>query len=780
MVRRALTCETLVAGIVVLCGTLALAGACADSQARTAAIGTAAMADTLAALNRRALADPKANAFLNRERVAALRSQLPAQGSGAVGLRKVIAREQLAAGDARASIATLESLLRDAGATPDRMAWGQKDAYDLLGIAWLRLAEQENCNLNPSGSVCILPLTGDARHVKQEGARNAIAVYQDLLRHFPRDYGSRWLLNVAYMAVGEYPAGVPAAYLIPGLDRRDDRFPPFYNVAGNVGLAATGWAGGACFADFNGDGLTDLFKTSWGLNDPVHLFLADGTGGFVDRTDATGLAGIVGGLNCVHADYDNDGLEDVLILRGAWLGDAGVFPMSLLRNRGGGRFEDVTFAAGLGSRNPRTSAAWADFNLDGFLDLFVGNESDAPRGGRSRPSELFRNNGDGTFTEVAHQVGIDLDAFVKGVVWGDVNNDGLPDLYASVMFGDNHLLLNRGGPRPESWRFEDISVSAGVREPQMSFPVWFWDYDNDGREDLLALSYDIGDGAPSDPVAMEYLGLPPMVDRGSGRMDVVAQSRLYHNEGNARFTDVTARMGLTGKVIYAMGANFGDLDNDGWLDFYVGTGTPDLRSVIPNRMFRSVAGRRFDEVTLDGGFGHLQKGHATAFVDLDRDGDEDVFMVMGGAYQGDWFTSVLFENPGWPGRNWISLELEGAARASVVGTERGANRSALGARVELVVANANGTTRRLYRTIGTGGSFGSGSLQLHVGLGAGVRVRELRIRWPDAARSTSTFTDIAVNRAYRVAQGAPIEAVERPYIPFGREPGTVAHNHGEP
>jgi len=769
MVRRAFA-------LLVLWGTLALAGACADSHGRTAATGTVRMADTLAVLNRRALADPKSNAFLNRERVAALRSQLR-PGPGDIGLRKLIAREQLAAGQTRAAIATLESLLHDAGAIPDRMAWGQKDAYDLLGIAWLRLGEQENCNLNPSAGVCILPLSGEARHMKQEGARHAIAVYQDLLRRFPHDYGSRWLLNVAYMAVGEYPAGVPAAYLIPGLDRRDGRFPPFYNVAGNVGLAVTGGAGGACFADFNGDGLTDLLKTSWGLNDPVHLFLADGTGGFVDRTAESGLAGIVGGLNCVHADYDNDGLEDVLIVRGAWLDDAGAFPMSLLRNRGGGRFEDVTYAAGLGSRNPRNSAAWADFNLDGFVDLFVGNESSAGLGGRSRPSELFLNNGDGTFTEVAHQVGIDLDAFVKGVVWGDVNNDGLPDLYASVMFGDNHLFLNRGGHGAESWRFDDISASAGVREPQMSFPAWFWDYDNDGREDLLVLSYDIGAGAPPDPVAMEYLGLPPMVERKDGRTDVVAQSRLYHNEGNDRFADVTVRVGLAGKVIYAMGSNFGDIDNDGWLDFYVGTGTPDLRAVIPNRMFRSVAGRRFEEVTLDGGFGHLQKGHGTAFVDLDRDGDEDVFMVMGGAYQGDGSTSVLFENPGWAGRNWITLELEGAARANAAGTA--ANRSAIGARVELVVALPNGATRHLYRTIGTGGSFGSGSLQLHVGLDAGVRVRELRVRWPDAAQSTSTFTDIAVNRAYRVAQGAAIEPLERPSIPFRREPGTVARHHGE-
>src|SRR5439155_17123326 len=166
--------------------------------------------------------------------------------------------------------------------------------------------------------------------------------------------------------------------------------------------------------------------------------------------------------------------------------------------------------------------------------------------------------------------------------------------------------------------------------------------------------------------------------------------------------DVSAAVGLADKAIYAMGSNFGDIDNDGWLDFYVGTGNPDLRSIIPNRMFRSVAGKRFQEVTVEGGYGHLQKGHGTTFVDLDRDGDEDVFMMLGGAYAGDVFSSVLFENPGWPHRSWITLNLEG----------RTANRSAIGARVEIVAADSSGATRTLYRTIDSGGTFGSRSLHL--------------------------------------------------------------------
>src|SRR5439155_19717518 len=179
-------------------------------------------------------------------------------------------------------------------------------------------------------------------------------------------------------------------------------------------------------------------------------------------------------------------------------------------HRAAGTFEDVPFAAGLGGLHPTHTAAWADFNLDGYLDLFVGNESGTGLGWSSHPSELFLNNHDGTFTDVAKKVGIDLDAFVKGVTWGDINNDGLPDLFVSIFGGPNRLYVNRGGRGGsiDSWRFEDVSAKAGIQLPYMSFPAWFWDYDNDGWEDLLVLSYD--NRVPlHDAVGREYLGLPP-------------------------------------------------------------------------------------------------------------------------------------------------------------------------------------------------------------------------------------------------------------------------------
>ncbi len=724
---------------------LVFALACDTTEQTVDKNETQKMADTLSAIYARAAADPVRNTFLNSERVRALQVMLASKGGDQPQGRFLLAQEKLLSGDTRNAITELESLRSTAKITliPQNKAF-----FDLLGVAYLRLAEQENCAMDPAANMCIIPLEGAAQHTRQEGARKAIAMYTDMLKAFPNDLGSEWLLNIAYLAVGEYPQGVPRKWLIPGLDKKLDKaFPQFHNIAHQLGVDVSGLSGGLSVEDFNHDGFLDIFTTSWGLRDPPHLFLADGKGGFVDKTKEAGLLGITGGLNNIHADYDNDGFEDILILRGAWLGDNVAQPNSLLHNRDNGTFEDVTFKAGLASRHPTNSAAWADFNLDGKLDLFVGHESGTSSGGGSHPSELFLNNGDGTFTEVSHAVGIDVDAFVKGVTWGDVNNDGLPDLYISVLGGANRLFINKGGTSPKDWKFVETANAGGTSLPMMSFATWFWDFDHDGWEDLMVLSYDIrNSGALHDAVAAEYRKMPMQVE----------SSRLYHNNGDGTFTDVTKQVGLDDKVIFAMGANFGDLDNDGWLDFYVGTGNPDLRSVIPNRMFHNIGGKRFNEVTLEGGFGHLQKGHAPAFADFNRDGAEDIYMVVGGAYQGDVFTSVLFESPGWPTRNWITLELEGTA----------ANRSAIGARVQLIVSDSSGRERTLYRTVGTGGSFGSSALQLHVGLGAASTVKEVRVAWPDLQRSKTVYTNLAVRQSYRITQGKEPVLLSRPAVEY--------------
>ncbi len=242
----------------------------------------------------------------------------------------------------------------------------------------------------------------------------------------------------------------------------------------------------------------------------------------------------------------------------------------------------------------------------------------------------------------------------KGAVWGDYDNDGYPDLYLSNVFGENMLFHNNG-----NGTFTEVGKKLGVEKPIISFPTWFFDYDNDGWLDIFVASYP---NSISEFVKY-YLHMPAVAET----------MELYHNNGNGTFTDVTKQVGLD-RVVPAMGANFGDLDNDGYLDMYLGTGTPSFSALIPNVMLKNVNGERFVDVTEATGTGHLQKGHGIAFVDIDNDGDEDVVLNNGGAVPGDNYGEALYENPGaGPGNHWLSLKLVGVKT----------NRAAIGAKIRV-------------------------------------------------------------------------------------------------
>jgi hypothetical protein len=231
------------------------------------------------------------------------------------------------------------------------------------------------------------------------------------------------------------------------------------------------------------------------------------------------------------------------------------------------------------------------------------------------------------------------------------------------------------------------------------------------------------------------MGLPNQAER----------PRLYHNNHDGTFSDVTRQMKLD-RAMLVMGSNFGDLDNDGWLDCYLGTGSPDFRALLPNRMFRNDHGKVFQDVTTEGGFGHLQKGHAVAFADFDNDGDLDIFEVIGGFYQGDSYQSVLFENPGH-GNHWVGLELEGVK----------SNRSALGARIR-VRAKAPEGVRDIFRVVTPGGSFGDSPFRVHVGLEQATAITEVEIHWP-ASETVQVFRNLAMDRSFRIREGdsRPVE-----------------------
>jgi hypothetical protein len=464
--------------------------------------------------------------------------------------------------------------------------------------------------------------------------------------------------------------------------------------------------------DFDGDSDLDVVTCTWDVTGQTQVFRNLGNGSFEECTSESGLDGFFGGLNLNQADYDNDGDLDVFINRGAWLKENGLHPNSLLRNDGGLRFTDVTIEAGLANDfRPTKTSCWADYDNDGDLDLYVGNESSE---NLIAPCQLFQNQGDGTFIDVARKAGVDDDVFSMGAVWGDYNGDGFPDLYLSLVGANILYRNNRDGT------FTDVAENLGVTRPYSSFSTWFWDFDNDGHLDIFV-------GCNSGPVGVLDTDI---------RFELM---HLYQNQGDGTFRDVAEDRQLTYPAA-PMGANFGDLNSDGFPDFYLATGNTQYSEVRPNVMFCSDRAKRFHNVTMSGGFGHLQKGHGVSFADIDNDGDQDVYVQLGGAYPGDRFNDALFENPGF-GNHWIMIHLQG----------RTSNRCAIGARIHIEVTEG-GRTRSIYHVIGSGSSFGANPLQQTIGLGQAEVIDSLQIDWPTSGTSR-VFSSVKINQAIRIIEG---------------------------
>ncbi|MAB79990.1 MAG: hypothetical protein CMJ89_11615 [Planctomycetes bacterium] len=649
-----------------------------------------------------------------------LRAQLAAPGLSVSERRKLesrLAERLLREGEVEEAIELLESLL--AGTPADGPAVA--GLHRRLGIAWMRLAEVENCVRRHNAECCIFPLAGGGVHAAPDPARKASSHLLRFLESKPTNLKVRWLVNVLAMALGEYPGGVPENLVIPPSAFESEReFARFRDVAPDLGVDAFSLCGGVAIEDFDGDARLDILTSSYDPEEELRLFLNAGAAGFEEASVAFGTSDQLGGFNVITADYDADGDVDVLVLRGAWLGVDGGIRNSLLQNREG-RFHDVSRAAGVAEpARPTQAAVFGDFDDDGVLDLFIGNESLREADPRQDfPSQLFQGRGDGTFEDVAASAGVTNDRYCKALTAGDYDNDGDLDLYLSN-FGKNRLFRNDGGAR-----FHDVGPELEVEEPDgRSFATWFFDRDNDGWLDLFVASYE---GSIAD-VCAEALGK----ERSSPR------PRLYRNEG-ASFRDVAREVGLD-RFILPMGANFGDLDNDGFLDLYLTTGDPQLESIMPNVMLRNAGGETFEDVTTSGGFGHLQKGHGVAFADLDQDGDQDIYHQLGGFYLGDRFHNALFENPGNTNR-FLHLKLVGVR----------SNRTGVGARVLVGVRDASGT-REIHRAVGSVSSFGGSPLHLEIGLGAALAIERLVVSWP-GKKGRDVFEEVPLDSYLRITEG---------------------------
>jgi tetratricopeptide (TPR) repeat protein len=509
-------------------------------------------------------------------------------------------------------------------------------------------------------------------------------------------------LMLAYDGMGGYPGDLPERYRFPLRPEAVDRANPpalrFTDIAPKLQIDKLAGAGPCGWADYDGDGDHDLMAC--GCDTFCTLYRAEGSR-FTDATLKAGLGRLEPGFGLAWADYDNDGDPDAYIARNGWNGPS---RNSLLRNDGNGTFTDVAAAARVDDAGSSFHAAWFDYDRDGWLDLFVSNGVYLD----GSANQLYRNKGDGTFANVTQQAGLtEAPGYgTIGVALGDVDGDGWPDIFLHGRSTYNRLYRNN-----HDGTFSDVAARAGVRGAgtQNGYIALFSDLDSDGDLDIFT-----GSLAPWEQVVEGYrAGYQP------GPLEHIP--RFYRNNGDATFTDDSVKAGLM-YPLGIMAGSIADLDNDGYQDIYLGTGNPELRRLEPNIFYHNRAGKVFEDLTRHTGTGTLGKGHGITFIDWDRDGDLDMYAELGGFYHGDWWHSAFFLNEAGNRNHWLQVKLEQPAR----------NRDAIGATVTVVA----GPWRQI-QVLTAGRGFGSTDPPLlHFGLGAARKVDSVTVVWPDGERQT--------------------------------------------
>jgi hypothetical protein len=492
--------------------------------------------------------------------------------------------------------------------------------------------------------------------------------------------------------------------------------------------------GGGIFFDYDNDGWMDIFLVNSGPADfftptkPLKnaLYHNNHDGTFTDVTDKAGVAGgKYFGMGAAAGDYDGDGWMDLYV--------TAYGRNTLYHNNGDGTFTDVTDKAGVAAPGWSTCAVWFDYDNDGKLDLFVSSfvyytkELSCgdnrlgrryyciPRVFKPRPSHLFHNNGDGTFTDVSRESGI-ASALGKsfGVVATDINNDGLMDLFVANDTVANFLFLNKG-----NGKFEEIGLAAGVAysesgTPRSGMGVDAADYDEDGWQDLFVANID-----------QELFS-------------------LYHNQKDLTFTDEPGEISQAVRLLSGWGLKFFDYDNDGDMDLILANGHPDdmvelLTPVVKYRepllMFENVGGI-FKNVSAQSGeaFKRDYPARGLSVGDYDNDGYLDVLIVNNGE------APLLLHNRGESKNNWLGLQLVGT-KSNVMG---------IGA---IITWQAGGAKHSRLKT--NGGSYlASHDPREVLGLGKATKVDSLEIRWPSGR--VERFTDLPINTYIKVVEGQGI------------------------
>ena len=551
-------------------------------------------------------------------------------------------------------------------------------------------------------------------HLRHGNLEKAVTNFKESLRLKPRDPETLWNLWTAYSQLGGYPADLPEEFKIkpwggfvtPNSVGRDSLFT---DMAANLKMDKVDGGRGSAWGDYDNDGDEDIVAV--GTYQPHVLYRNNGNGTFTNVADQAGIADPRGGWGSLFADYDNDGFLDLYITRGGWSGAA---ENTLYHNNGDGTFTDVTHTAGVADPQSSFCAAWADYDNDGFLDLYIADGVI----GDGAANVLYRNNGDGTFTNIAESAGVANTGNSLGTAWGDYDKDGYIDLHV-VNFGQSNVLYRNNG----DGTFTDVTSIAGMTLPVTdAFVTFFLDVDNDADLDIFISN----SGSFQAFIAGQITGAAPH----DGDRQV-----LYRNNGDGTFTDVTRESGLY-HAFGAMGANFGDIDSDGYLDIYLATGAPQMGRLERDALFRNNGDGTFTDATLALGLGNIGKGHGVTFGDVDTDGDVDIYVPVGGAFIGDQWHNLFYQNTG-TGNNWLTLKLVGVK----------SNRDGIGAKVTLRVGDSV-----IYREVSGGCGFGStNSLSLEIGLGKHTKVDTLEIVWPSG--QVDTHRNLSVNQKRVITEG---------------------------
>lgn len=493
---------------------------------------------------------------------------------------------------------------------------------------------------------------------------------------------------------------------------------------------------GCLFFDYDNDGYLDIFLVNSGKScadsskprtqtDEMNvLYRNNGDGTFTDVTAQSGFEKNLGyGMGCVSADYDNDGDADL------YLTNYG--SNQLYRNNGDGTFTDVTTHAGVGDRRWSVSASFGDYNLDGYLDLYVANYLDyqietahpcilegvhiycGPHEYPGAQDTLYRNNGDGTFTDVTVKSGVGPNGKGMGVLFTDYNNDGHPDIFVANDAVEDFLYHNNG-----DGTFTDIAVSAGIAynsegRATASMGIANGDYDNDGLLDLFITNFSL------------------------------EVNSLFHNDGDGFYSMTTFESGLAEPSFSQLGfgTHFLDADNNGTLDLFVANGhvwdnvaeiTPSLSYKQKCQFFTNTGTGIFRDISEKVGAFFTQPvvARGSAIGDYDNDGDMDILVSCSND------SPVLLRNDTQIRNNWLKIEL--------IGTK--SSRDGIGSKV---IVRTGDLTQ--VKEVTCGGSYASGSeLVLHFGLGTSSEVDSIEVKWQSG--HIQRLKNMSVNQVLRIEE----------------------------